>query len=149
MSNVYPAWWDTTVTVYNKYMDPQTNVITWYRSVVPGTFWKYVGDKITIGETVLETNNIICRIREDNKFLEDYQWRALPNDQMSEYFTLQVEDIIIKGEVTDNIDEYTAGYRSSDFLQKYKAMQGCMTIENVGINVGPGRGLPHYLARGI
>lgn len=149
MSNIYPEWWSQSITVYNRFEDPQTHVVNWYRSNIDGAFWKYAGNKINIGETVLETNNIICRIRKDDRFLEDYQWQALPNDKMSQYFTLQQGDIIIKGEVDDDIDEYTAGHRSSDFLQKYKAMQGCMTVENVAINVGPGLGQEHYYARGI
>ena len=65
----YPIWWDTTLTVYNKFEDPQTQVISWYRTVIDNCFWKYTGDKINIGETVLETNNIICRIPENDLFV--------------------------------------------------------------------------------
>ena len=97
MSNaVYPAWWETTVTIYNKFQDPITKVVSWYRTVVDGTFWKYIGDKVTVGQTVLETNNIICRIRKDDKFLPKYEWVNVPNDKMKDYFTLGKGDIIIK-----------------------------------------------------
>ena len=149
MSEIYPIWWDTTITVYNKYEDPQTRVIRWFSTVIEGCFWKYVGDKITVGETVLETNNIICRIPQQSNFLEKYLWINKPNDTMSEFFTLGPGDIIVKGEVTESIDEYTSGHRSSDFIRKYKNLQGCMEVEQVAINTGGGRNNPHYYVRGL
>jgi hypothetical protein len=149
MNNLYPEWWNTTITVFNKFTDPQTKVVRWYKTVVNGAFWKYVGDKIMIGKTVLETNNTICRIRKDIRFLEKYQWLQKPNDEMSNYFTLAKGDILIKGEVDDEIDEYTAGKRSNDIIAKYKQLQGCMTIEEIAINVGAGRCNEHYYVKGV
>ena len=146
---IYPEWWDTTITIYNKFTDPITDRVRWYRTVVTGAFWKYVGDKISIGKTVIETNNIICRIRKDEKFKEQYQWLQIPNDEMGKYFTLGEGDIIIKGEVTDTVDEYKNGHRSNDLKAKYKSLQGCMTIERVAINVGAGRCEEHYYVKGI
>ena len=145
----YPVWWETTVTIYNKYIDPLTQLVTWYKTTVDNCFWKYVGDKITIGETVLETNNIICRIPKDSKFLEKYQWEKLPNDKMSEHFTLGQGDIIIKGSVDDVVNEYAQGKRATDLLVKYKALQGCMEVQEIAINVGAGRCNEHYYVKGI
>ena len=147
--NEYPVWWNTNLTIYNKYEDPQTNIVTWLRTVVTESFWKYVGEKINVGNTVIETNNTICRIRKDDRFLEKHEWIALPNDQMSEYFTLSPGDIIVKGEVDDVVNEYVNGQRSSDLLKKYKALQGCIVIDEVAINVGAGRCNEHYYVRGI
>ena len=148
MSN-YPIWWDTTVTVYNKYTDAQTQIITWYRHVLSGCFWKYVGDKININNTILETNNIICRIPKNSAYLPKYEWVQIPNDQMQNYFTLAPGDIIVKGDVSDIINEYLSGHRSNDFKAKYKDLQGCMEIQDVGVNVGIGRNNEHYYVRGI
>lgn len=149
MSNLNPIWWDTTLTIYNKYKDPQTQLIRWYRKSVTNCFWKNVGDKVNINQVVLETNNIICRIPEQENFREKYLWIAIPNDQMGNYFTLGPGDIIIKGEVSDIIDEYTAGHRASDLIAKYKDLQGCMEIQQVSINTGIGRNNPHYFVKGI
>lgn len=147
--NNYPIWWDTTVTIFNRHEDIQTQVIRWFKTTVESCFWKYTGDKITIGEVELETNNTICRIPKDDRFLEYYQWVEKPNDTMSNYFTLRPGDIIVKGDVSDTIDEYTSGQRSTDLLKKYKEMQGCITIQEVGINTGPGRCDEHYFVKGI
>lgn len=149
MINKYPKWWDTTITIYNKFTDPQTRVISWYRTVLSDCFWKYTGDKITIGETVLETNDTICRIPKNDKYLDKYQWEALTNDNMSNYFTIGVGDIVIKGEVSDIIDEYTSGHRSSDVVSKYKKLQGCIIVESFSDNTGTYRGSEHYFIKGV
>ena len=148
-SSIYPLWWDTELTIYNMYQDPLTDLVTWHKHTVEGCFWKYVGDKITVGSVELETNNIICRIPEDTEFLENYKWFELPNDEMDNYFTISQGDIIVKGAVDDVIDEYAKGHRSTDLVAKYKKLQGCMTVDNYTINVGGGRNNPHYLVKGI
>ena len=93
--------------------------------------------------------NIICRIPKDEAFIEKYKWIAKPNDEKDNFFTLGVGDIIINGEVTEDIDEYKSGSRSSDILAKYKQLQGCMIIEEVGINIDGGRCNEHYFVKGI
>jgi hypothetical protein len=147
--NVYPEWWNKTITVYNKFEDPQTRVISWFRTVLSDCFWKETGSKVTVGETVLETNDTICRIPKNDNFLEKYKWINVTNDKMQEYFTLGSGDIIVLGEVDEDINEYQSGYRSSDFLTKYKKLQGCMVINKVAINVGDGLGNEHYYVKGV
>lgn len=147
--NNYPSWWNTTLTIYNRYEDQQTNLVSWFRHVVEGAFWKYAGNKIVIGKTVLETKDVICRLRKDKSFLEKQDWINVPNDLMSNYFTLSQGDIIVKGEVFDTIDEYTSGKRSSDIKKKYKSLQGCIEIQEWANNTGGGRGNEHYYVKGI
>lgn len=147
-SRIYPPWWETSLTIYNKYEDKQTQVVTWYRSVVKGCFWKYTGNKVLIGDTLLETTSTICRIPYSDNFMEKYLWEKLPNDTMKDYFTLGPADIIVKGEVSDVIDEYTKGSRSSDLLSKYKQLQGCIVIDEVAINTGTARCSEHYFVKG-
>lgn len=148
MSN-YPVWWDTTITIYNRYEDPQTQLVKWYKTTVSNCFWKYDRTKMKIGETVLESDNTICRIPESPNFLEKYQWVELPNDMMASKFTLGVGDIIVRGNVTDTIDEYSTGHRSTDLIAKYRELQGVIQVDAVTINTGRGRNNPHYYVRGI
>lgn len=147
--NSFGSWWDTTVTIYNKFEDPQTQVVRWYRYVVHDAFWKAAGNKITIGNVTLDTKDIICRIREDEAFLEKHIWITIPNDEMSNYFTLAEGDIIVKGEVNDEINEYVSGQRSTDLIAKYKKLQGCFEIKQWSNNTGGGRGNQHYFTSGI
>lgn len=146
--NSFGSWWNTTITIYNKFEDPQTQVVRWFRHVVHDAFWKDTGNKITIGNVTIDTNNIICRIREDDAFLEKARWLEIPNDEMGNYFTLGVGDIIVKGEVDDEIDEYTSGHRATDLTKKYKQTQSCMEIQQWSDNTGGGRGNQHYYASG-
>ena len=147
--NNYPSWWNTTITIYNKYEDPQTNLVTWFRHVVDGAFWKYSGDKVIVGNVVLETKDVICRIRKDELFKEKFEWINIPNDEMSQYFTLSQGDIIIKGEVEDEVNEYMSGKRSTDLKKKYKSLQGCLEIQEWSNNTGGGRGNEHYFVKGV
>lgn len=144
----YPIWWEDTLTVYNKYEDPQTHIITWFKTVLHDCFWKFERQKLTVGQTVVEATRTICRIPENKKFLERYQWESQTNDMMPEYFTLSAGDIIVKGEVNEDINEGIKGHRSSDFIAKYKALQGCIEIESLSINTKKGTLNKHYFVSG-
>ena len=149
MSKVgYPVWWDTTITIYNKFTDKQTNVVQWFKSVVTDCFWQLSGTEINVGGTVLDAKRITCRIPKDEKFLEKQDWVLVPNDQKGNYFTLGQGDIIVKGECDFVIDEYTKGHRSTDLLGQYQDYQACMEIKEFSNNTGTGRNNEHYLARG-
>ena len=145
----YPIWWDTTVTIYNKSVDKQTQVVMWYKSTVTDCFWQLRGSEVLIGEVSLDSKALICRIPKDARFKEKYEWLNMPNDQKQNYFTLGLDDIIVKGNVDDVIDEYTAGSRSSDLLKKYAGLQGCFKVQKFTNNTGIGRNNEHYLAQGI
>lgn len=140
----YPPWWDKTITIYNKYEDPQTQVITWYRHVVSECFWQYTVNKLKINNTVLDTSAIVCRIPEDSEFIQKHIWMNLPNDELGKYFTLGGGDIIVEGEVSDIIDEYATGHTSNDLLNKYSKYQQCIEVGEVALNIGTARNNPHY-----
>lgn len=146
--NNYPSWWDTDITVYNKLVDANHQV-TWQSTHLTNCFWQYVENKVTIGETILKTNGTICRIPKNDAFKERAEWVQLSPTERANFFTLSPEDIIVRGNVTDTIDEYTSGSRSSDLLKKYKSLQGCMVIDQCSVNTGIGRGNEHYYIRGV
>lgn len=145
--NHYPEWWDTTITLFNKYVSSD-NHITWYPHVIEGCFYKHVKDKITINKTTIESDTTVCRIRVSSDFVNKRDWSALDSDQKAEKFTLAVGDIIVAGEIEFNIDEYSKGDRSTDLLAEYKDWPGCFVVESASYNFGQGRGNEHYLARG-
>lgn len=144
----YPIWWETTVTIYNKFVDAQTNLVHWYKTVVTDCFWQLGGSTVKVGEVILDSKSVVCRIPKDERFLEKQEWIKLPNDQMGNYFTLAQGDIIVKGICDEVIDEYTKGHRSTDLLGKYRDYQACMEITDFSNNTGLGRNNEHYLTRG-
>lgn len=147
--NNYPSWWNSTITLYNKFEDPITQLVTWYRTVLTGCFWKDEHTKLKIRDVVIEGDNIICRIRKQDNYVDAETWQNTPADIKDNYFTLGYHDIIILGEVSDTINEYQAGSRSSDLISKYKHFQRCLEIEVYSDNTGGDRGDEHYFVRGI
>lgn len=144
----YPIWWDSTVTIYNKFVDKQTDITLWFRNVIPDCFWQLSGTEVNVGGTVLDAKHIVCRIPKDDRHLDKQDWVQQPNDQMANYFTLGQGDIIVKGECDFEIDEYTKGHKSTDLLGKYRDYQACMEITECSNNTGIGRNNEHYLAIG-
>lgn len=145
--NHYPGWWNTTITLFNKFTGDDKKVV-WYPRIIEGCFYNHKLEKITVGRTTIEANVSVCRIRVDDDFVGKGVWNELPDASKREQFTLGVGDIIVAGEVDFEIDEYTNGKRSSDLIKKYSEWPGCFTVETVNINVGGGRGNEHYHARG-
>lgn len=147
--NRYPEWWNHTLTIFNRCEDDQTRVITWYKTVLHNCFWQESEDKLSVGETIIKTNSTKCRVPVNKNFKEKFEWEQLSPIDRAKYFTFGTDDIIVRGEVTDTIDEYSSGQRSSDLLNKYKKLQGCMKINKCSINTGAGRGCEHYYVKGV
>ena len=174
--NNYPKWWNTTITLYNKYVD-STKRVKWFPHIIEGCFYDHVKDQITVNNTVITSDSTICRIRASEAFINPKDWDALPDeaeaiigtsiigttigttigtsiigtsviDTKENRFTIRPGDIIIAGEVDFEIDEYTKGKRSSDLIAEYQPWPGCFVIETVSINVGGGRGNEHYSVKG-
>ena len=144
----YPAWWNDTITIYNKFEDPLTNLITWYRHTIEGCFVKNANNVVTVGNVTLQTNNVIVRIREDENYRNYRTWITIPNDLRGDYFTLAPNDFIVFDEVTDTIDEYTRNERSNDVLSKYQKLGIAMLIDTFQENIGDERVNPHYFVSG-
>lgn len=148
MSN-FPAWWDSTITVYNKYTDPKTSVTTWTRTVIDNCFWKILGGKVNVGGVELDTTSITCRIPEQDNFLTPSEWLEKSEEDRPKYVTFKQSDIIVVGNCQDEIDEYTKGMRSTDLISKYKSLQGCTEIKEVAFNTMSGMLNPYYFVKGI
>lgn len=146
--NNYPSWWDTTITLYNKYIDPITKNITWYSHIIENCFYKHTVDKMTVNNTTIESNVSICRLRVNDSFINKREWNELTSEEKKQMFTLGAGDIIVAGEVDFIVDEYEKGHYSSDLIREFSSWPGCFTIETVNINVGGGRGNEHYHVRG-
>lgn len=146
--NEYPVWWETTVTLYNKYVDPLTHNVSYIRRVLEGCFWDNAGSMVTVGNVQIQSNDVICRIRENALYKPKGQWQSMPNDSLSDYFTLGAGDILIRGEVDDVVDENARNHRASDLIAKYKDTQDCIVIKRFSDNTGAGRCMPHYYAIG-
>lgn len=146
MSN-YPLWWNNTITIYNKHIDSSTNIITWYKTVIPRCFWKSTGNKVNIGTVMLDTESVICRIPENPGFLPKGEWDSC--EFKESHFTIGIGDLVFFGELLDEINEYSTGKHSTDIIKKYRDIQSCIEVKQFAINIGIGRNNPHYLVKGV
>ena len=138
-------FWNRTITLYNKHEDELTGVIKWYRHTLSDCFYKGTNNTVNVGGVQLQTDDTVVRILEKPNYLPPYKWLQLPNDEKNKAFTLKSGDLIFLGDITEEIDEYSKGKRSTDIIQKYSAI-GSMFIKSVNTNdFMPGA---HYLVRG-
>ncbi len=131
---------DSTITLYNRYTDRsgERAYTTWHRTVLHNCFFQTEAVTQLNGTTLSMADGYICRIPEDERFTEDYVGKEGS-------FTLQPEDVIILGEVDEEISDFK-GKRVADLLQKYAGRS--FTVKSVSINTK----LPyarHYRARGV
>lgn len=137
--------WDKTITLYNKSEDAETGLIKWHKHRLENCFYKTTNNKINIGNVQMATGDNIIRIPEQVNYIPPHKWSELSDSEKSNKITLQSGDLIVLDDVTEEIDEYTQGKRSSDLIAKYSVL-GCVSVKSVNINnfmLGA-----HYLVRG-
>lgn len=146
--SIYPIWWDRTITVYNRYEDPTTQVVRWDRHIITNCFVKTSATLIAGGQITYNTSSNIVRIPQQNNYKPYDEWLLIPNVEQVNYLTLHQGDMIILREVDDVIDEYTKGKRSTDLMSTYKQQNLCLTVDSFQDNTGNGRCCPHYFISG-
>lgn len=138
-------FWNKTITLYNKFEDENTGVIKWYRHTLEHCFYKVTDNTVNVGNVQLQTDDNIVRIPAQKNYLTPYKWNKLSAEEIENYMTMQGGDLILLGDVSDDIDEYVTGKRSSDLIEKYKSL-GSVFVKSVNINdFMPGA---HYFVRG-
>jgi hypothetical protein len=129
-----------TITLYNRYVDKSGDkaLTIWHRTVLHDCFFTTEAVTQLSGTSLSIADSYICRIPEDSRYTDDYKG-------IDGTFTLKPDDVIVCGEVDDNISDFK-GSRISDLLQKYAGRS--FTVKSVSINTH----LPyarHYRAKGV
>lgn len=137
----YPAWWNRDITLYNRFED-KDGAVKWYKSIISGCSVKTNPSyKISSGKGTVACKSIV-RIRKSDYYIPPEEWTE--TQYREPFFTLKGGDIVIIGNVSDSVDEYSKGNRSSDILQKYNAR--CFVIGSVSVN--DFGSLAHYMISG-
>ena len=137
--------WNKTITIYNKHEDKQTGLIKWYRHILSDCFFKTTNNRINVGSVSISSDDTIVRIPAQECYIPPFDWNNLRDDIKQYYFTINKGDLIFLGEVSEDIDEYTPGKRSSDLIEKYNLL-GSIAVNSINVNdFGP---LAHYFVRG-
>ena len=132
-----PTFTDT-ITLYNHYADGSDKAKHgWMRTVLRNYYFGTVSAAKSRNLSKDGSDSFVCRIPQSPRFTSLYQG-------VVGTFTLSPGDIIIKGDVSDEISD-TNGNRPADILCKYRG--NAFTVQNVSINTH----LPftqHYRASG-
>jgi len=138
-------FWNKTITLYNRHQDALTDEIAWHRHTIRNCFFKSARNNVRAGSTQTASNDNVARIPAQDNFVPANEWNALPVDKRGKYITLQVGDVIVLGDINEDIDEYANGKRSSDLIAKHE-LSGSMFVDSYNINdFLPGA---HYFVRG-
>lgn len=111
-----PHWWNDKITLYNAYTDTSTGqaIIKWNKTQLDNCFYGRAEKQSISGLTLVSNDRIIARI----PFSKNYRsptneigigFYSIPNDQIKNYFTLNVDDIIVNGWIDDNIPDRNSG----------------------------------------
>lgn len=96
------------VTVVNAHRDTLTKEMVYRTTVLNNCMIRKKVDTSPTNDTLNTIDYYSISILYQDGYLKPYDYRQLPNDQMSKYWTLDTEeDLIILGEYTGVIDETT------------------------------------------
>lgn len=139
------SYWNDTITLYNKFEDTQTGVISWHRHTVEGCFVKRTNNRIKVGGVQKQSDYTIIRIPEQENYLPPHKWAELSANDTTKYMTLQSGDLVFLGNINDEMNERSEGRRSNDIIAKHQAL-GSVFIKSVNINTDLLNA--HYYVRG-
>ena len=139
----YPHWWNTTITLYNKYTRSDKK-IAYSRRVLNNVFYKAEKTEQLSGPALYQASSYIVRIPQDTAYLPHSQFAQQPEENIGDYFTLNTGDLVFKGEIDEEIDETVSGMRANDLLNKY--MPDCFTVKTFSDNTGTAVARHYYIS---
>ena len=119
-------YWNSEITLYSK-QTASNGVVSWKISHHKNCFWQKKAMRERSDGAEFKPISVVCRI--PNPFPE-----------------VRIGDIIVCGKVSDVIDEYVSGKRSSDLLRKYAG--NAVLVSDVHENRRGMPGLDHLYAGG-
>lgn len=132
-----------TLTLYNRVRNVGADGRTaesWRRRVLTGCSWVRAHERVRDEGIVRYAESVACRIPASADYLPPGDWDA--QGAPPGKFTLAAGDILVRGEVDDEIG---AGLSAAELVKKY-ARSGAAIVQSVKENthLGP---LAHYVAR--
>jgi len=112
---------NSSLTIYNKYYDSDTKLEAYQRFPLSAVEWedRKASNVIASGGDQ-KANQAIIYIPfavGNPYYLKPKAWLALSAEDKASYFTLQIDDILVKGSVSDTVN--TTTFTASDLKAKY------------------------------
>jgi len=129
------------ITIYNKYTDPSTRSEKYQRSVIQGVVWESTSGSaeakdwvsgVRAGKLPRNAASLFIPITAGGAYLAPIAWQALT--VKSGYWTLQADDVIVRGAVTDEITEAVIdppapAFTMTDLREKYDDIVGILAVD--------------------
>ena len=102
---------NTTATIYNKGIDYETDEVVYNRTVIPSVHWEDGVSAAGKGKNHAEDRPVFVVIdfnvasQMGKQYLPAHQYAQLSTIEQSEYWTLAIGDILLKGNVADEIPD--------------------------------------------
>lgn len=111
-----------TITVYNCLRatdNPDSMKDTWQKTVLHGCYYKNVIGRVDSDKTSRMQNVYTARIPESEQYLSYHEWAEKPEKERASYFTLSLDDIVVKGECDEMITGKTPD-TAAELLARHK-----------------------------
>lgn len=141
-----------TITIYNKVegIDPIVNkaFTLWRRHVLTGCSWRRSMQTLQVGTVQITSEDYIVQVPYSEMYVPYAEYGNMTADEQEEHFTGNAGDLIVKGEVTDEIKwtmpDGTAqqGISATELKEKYKGR--ILTVKDFQNNALEGFPLKHY-----
>lgn len=135
-----------TVTIWNRYRDPNTKKDSWYRHVVQNCSWESEIISGVNGTGAVTGSAYTVQIDQNPNYRDKRTWDALDATGKVLYFTLTPGELIALGDVAFTIDGI-AGHTESD--AKIALTPDIFTIKVVGDETESYKRAPHYEIAGV
>ena len=119
-------YWNEVITLFQKNTAPD-GTVRWNKSTLEGCFWKNKQNRSRSDGAEFKLTSTVCRIP-----------TPCP--------AVKIGDILVRGAVSDEIDEYAAGRRSTDLMAKYAGK--CFLVGEARDNSAGKPGIKHIYAAG-
>ena len=103
---------NSSMTIYNKYVDPITRLEKWQRHVINEVFWESSKGS-SFAKGINQNDNVTVYIPLNMNYMTYYVNPISFRDNPTGNWTIQTGDIIVKGTVTDSIT------KQSELEKKY------------------------------
>lgn len=142
-----------TVTIYNqvKCIDKITNkaFTIWRRRVLTGCSWRRSMQTLQVGTVQITSEDFIIKVPYSKLYVPYYEYEDMTADEQEQHFTGNAGDLIVRGEVADEIKWYMAdgtvgqeGITVTTLKEKYKGR--ILTVKEFQNNALDGFPLKHY-----
>lgn len=110
-----------TITLYNclRAADSVDKKDQWYRHVLNDCYYKAAVMRAESGTSASQQNTYIARIPQSEQYRPYAVWTSLPEVEKGQCFTMNLDDIVVAGECSDEITG-AAGQAAVQLLKRHK-----------------------------